>query len=39
MFHRTPIRVEPNTKNVEALGVPMHPGAVTYYKSKGLWGN
>jgi TRAP-type uncharacterized transport system substrate-binding protein len=31
--------MEPDTKNFEALGVPMHPGAVTYYKSKGLWGN
>jgi len=22
---------------LEALGVPMHPGAKAYYKSKGLW--
>jgi len=37
--HKAWAQMEPDTKNFEALGVPMHPGAVAYYKSKGLWGN
>lgn len=37
--HKAWAQMEPDTKNFEALGVPMHPGAVTYYKSKGLWEN
>ncbi len=36
--HKAWAQMEPDTKNFEALGVPMHPGAVAYYKSKGLWG-
>ena len=28
--------MEPDIKNFEALGVPMHPGAMAYYKSQGL---
>ena len=35
--HKAWAQMEPDTKNFLALGVPMHPGAVTYYKSKGLW--
>ena len=35
--HKAWAQMEPDTKNFEALGVPMHPGAVAYYKSKGLW--
>jgi len=37
--HKAWAQMEPDTKNFEALGVPMHPGAVAYYKSKGLWEN
>jgi len=37
--HKAWAQMEPDTKNFEALGVPMHPGAEAYYKSKGLWGN
>lgn len=37
--HKAWGQMEPDTKNFEALGVPMHPGAVAYYKSKGLWNN
>jgi TRAP-type uncharacterized transport system substrate-binding protein len=29
--------MEPDTANFEKLGAPMHPGAVAYYKSKGLY--
>ena len=29
--------MEPDTRNFEALGVPMHPGAEAYYKKMGLW--
>jgi TRAP transporter TAXI family solute receptor len=36
--HKAWAQMEPDTNNFEALGVPMHPGAVAYYKSKGLWG-
>jgi TRAP transporter TAXI family solute receptor len=35
--HKAWGQMEPDTKNFLALGVPMHPGAVAYYKSKGLW--
>ncbi len=35
--HKAWAQMEPDTKNFEELGVPMHPGAVAYYKSKGLW--
>ena len=35
--HKAWAQMEPDTKNFQALGVPMHPGAVAYYKSKGLW--
>ncbi len=35
--HKAWAQMEPDTKNFEALGVPMHPGAKAYYKSKGLW--
>jgi hypothetical protein len=35
--HKAWAQMAPDTKNCEALGVPMHPGAVSYYKSKGQW--
>ncbi|NQV98978.1 MAG: TAXI family TRAP transporter solute-binding subunit [Rhodospirillales bacterium] len=35
--HKAWAQMAPDTKNFEALGVPMHPGAKAYYKSKGLW--
>jgi TRAP transporter TAXI family solute receptor len=35
--HKAWAQMEPDTKNFMALGVPMHPGAEAYYKSKGLW--
>ena len=35
--HKAWAQMEPDTKNFQALGVPMHPGAMAYYKSKGLW--
>ena len=35
--HKMWAQMEPDTKNFQALGVPMHPGAEAYYKSKGLW--
>ncbi len=35
--HKAWKQMAPDTKNFEALGVPMHPGAVAYYKSKGLY--
>ena len=35
--HKAWAQMEPDTKNFQALGVPMHPGAVAYYKSQGLW--
>ena len=35
--HKAWAQMEPDTKNFLALGVPMHPGAEAYYKSKGLW--
>ena len=35
--HKAWGQMAPDTRNFEALGVPMHPGAVAYYKSKGLW--
>ena len=35
--HKAWGQMEPDTKNFEALGVPMHPGAKAYYVSKGLW--
>lgn len=35
--HKAWGQMEPDTKNFEALGVPMHPGAKAYYMSKGLW--
>jgi len=34
--HKAWKQMEPDIKNFEALGVPMHPGALAYYKSKGL---
>ena len=37
--HKAWAQMEPDTKNFQALGVPMHPGAEAYYKSKGLWQN
>jgi TRAP transporter TAXI family solute receptor len=35
--HKAWAQMAPDTKNFLALGAPMHPGAVAYYKSKGLW--
>ncbi|MCH7864842.1 MAG: TAXI family TRAP transporter solute-binding subunit [Proteobacteria bacterium] len=35
--HKAWKQMSPDIKNFEALGVPMHPGALAYYKSKGLW--
>ena len=35
--HKAWGQMEPDTKNFIALGVPMHPGAKAYYKSKGQW--
>lgn len=35
--HKAWKQMEPDTKNFQALGAPMHPGAVEYYKAKGLW--
>jgi hypothetical protein len=35
--HKAWAQMQPDTKNFEALGVPMHPGAKAYYVSKGLW--
>ncbi|MBT8003683.1 MAG: TRAP transporter substrate-binding protein, partial [Rhodospirillales bacterium] len=35
--HKAWKQMSPDNKNFEALGVPMHPGAKAYYKSKGLW--
>ena len=35
--HKAWKQMEPDTKNFLALGAPMHPGAVEYYKAKGLW--
>ena len=35
--HKAWAQMEPDTKNFLALGVPMHPGAVAYYKAHGLW--
>lgn len=35
--HKAWAQMEPDTKNFLGLGAPMHPGAVAYYKSKGLW--
>jgi len=35
--HKAWKQMAPDTKNFEALGVPMHPGAVAYYKSKGQY--
>ena len=34
--HKAWKQMAPDIKNFEALGVPMHPGALAYYKSKGL---
>jgi len=34
--HKAWGQMEPDTENFAALGVPMHPGAMAYYKSKGL---
>jgi TRAP transporter TAXI family solute receptor len=35
--HKAWAQMEPDTHNFNQLGVPMHPGAVAYYKSKGLY--
>jgi len=35
--HKAWGQMEPDTKNFLALGAPMHPGAVSYYKSKNQW--
>ena len=35
--HKAWAQMEPDTKNFQALGVPMHPGAKAYYTKKGLW--
>ena len=35
--HKAWKQMAPDIKNFQALGVPMHPGAKAYYKSKGLW--
>ncbi len=35
--HKAWAQMEPDTKNFQALGVPMHPGAKAYYQSKGQW--
>ena len=35
--HKAWRQMEPDTKNFLGLGAPVHPGAVAYYKSKGLW--
>lgn len=35
--HKAWAQMEPDTHNFLKLGVPMHPGAVAYYKSKGLY--
>lgn len=35
--HKAWNQMAPDPINFEALGVPMHPGAKAYYKSKGLW--
>jgi len=35
--HKAWAQMSPDTKNFLTLGVPMHPGAEAYYKSKGLW--
>lgn len=35
--HKAWAQMEPDTANFLKLGAPMHPGAVAYYKSKGLW--
>ena len=35
--HKAWAQMEPDTKNFLKLGVPMHPGAVAYYKAHGLW--
>jgi len=34
--HKAWKQMAPDIKNFETLGVPMHPGALAYYKSKGL---
>jgi hypothetical protein len=35
--HKAWKQMSPDIKNFQSLGVPMHPGALAYYKSKGLW--
>jgi len=35
--HKAWAQMEPDTHNFNLLGVPMHTGAVAYYKSKGLY--
>ena len=35
--HKAWAQMEPDTKNFLALGAPMHPGAVAYYKARGMW--
>lgn len=35
--HKAWAQMEPDTRNFLKLGAPMHPGAVAYYKEKGLW--
>lgn len=35
--HKAWAQMEPDTKNFEALGVPMHSGAKAYYSKHGMW--
>ncbi len=35
--HKAWAQMEPDTHNFQKLGVPMHPGAIAYYKSMGLY--
>lgn len=37
--HKAWGQMEPDTKNFESLGVPMHPGAKAYYTKHGMWQN
>ena len=37
--HKAWAQMKPDIKNFEALGAPMHPGALAYYKEQGETGN